>query len=281
MGDPADILRRPDRPPDRESFLRLLEDTEEEFSEIPHLLEVEDPSWPVLFVGDTHGDLESAVRAKELADEKGASVVFLGDYVDRGPNQVETLAFVLAWRQVEPERVVILRGNHESPITNPYYGFLRAVVDLYDKQVYDQAARTFAQLPYAARIGGEVLAIHGGVSRGIRRRGEIANLPKGDLNPDHPVALQLLWNDPDESVEDFAPSVRGPGVLRFGRRAFRDFMGNSRLRLLVRAHEFFPEGVRTFFEGRLLSVFSCRFYGGTPAAVLMDERLSWRMVPLS
>ncbi|MDK2463683.1 MAG: serine/threonine protein phosphatase, partial [Candidatus Korarchaeota archaeon] len=96
-----------------------------------------------------------------------------------------------------------------------------------------------------------------------------------------PVAMQLLWNDPDESIEDFAPSVRGPGVFRFGRRAFRDFMDNSRLRLLVRAHEFFPEGVRTFFGGRLLSVFSCRFYGGTPAALLMEEGLSWRIVPLS
>ncbi|MDK2463233.1 MAG: metallophosphoesterase, partial [Candidatus Korarchaeota archaeon] len=183
-------MRRPDRPPDRESFLRLLEDAEEEFSGIRHLLEVEDPEWPVLFVGDTHGDLESAVRAKELADERGASVVFLGDYVDRGPNQVETLSFVLAWRLVEPERVVILRGNHESPLTNPYYGFLRAVVGLYDKQVYDQATRTFAQLPYAARMGGEVLAIHGGLSRGISGVEEIAGLPKGDLNPDHPVAMQ-------------------------------------------------------------------------------------------
>ncbi len=281
MEDPADILRRPDRPPDRESFLRLLEDAEEEFSEIRHLLEVEGPAWPVLFVGDTHGDLESAVRAKELADERGASVVFLGDYVDRGPNQIETLSFVLAWRHVEPERVVILRGNHESPITNPYYGFLRAVVGLYDIQVYEQATRAFAQLPYAARIGGEVLAVHGGVPKGISRVEEIASLPKGDLNPDHPVAMQLLWNDPDESVEEFAPSVRGPGVFRFGWRAFHDFMESSGLSLLVRAHEFFPEGVRTFFEGRLLSVFSCRFYGGTPAAVLMDEGLGWRMIPLS
>ncbi len=281
MADPADILRRPDRPPDRESLLWLLEVTEEEFSETSHLLEVEGPSWPVLFVGDTHGDLESAVRAKRLAAEKGASVVFLGDYVDRGPSQVETLSFVLAWRHVEPERVVILRGNHESPLTNPYYGFLRAVVALYDLQVYEQAARTFAQLPYAAMIEGEVLAVHGGVPRGIRGVEEIASLPKGDLNPDHPVAMQLLWNDPDESVEAFAPSVRGPGVFRFGRKAFQNFMENSKLKLLVRAHEFFPEGVRSFFEGGLLSVFSCRFYGGTPAAVLMDEGLSWRFVPLS
>jgi len=279
LADPRDILARPDLPPERETFLSLVDLAEGEFSRAPLLLQVE-PLWPVLFVGDTHGDLESAVRARGLAERLGGTVVLLGDYVDRGPRQVETLSFVLAWRLAEPERVVLLRGNHESPITNPYYGFLRALSDLYGASVYGRVSRLFAQLPYAALIGEEIFAVHGGVPKGLERAQSVAELPKGDLNPDHPVALQLLWNDPDEAVEEFAPSPRGPGIFRFGEAAFRRFVDNSGLKLVVRAHEFFPEGVRAFFGGGLLSVFSCRFYGGTPAAVVVEEDLQWRALLL-
>ena len=73
-----------------------------------------------LFVGDLHGDYESLSSA---ARQDVEAVVFLGDYVDRGPNSLEVLLGVLALKAGNPERVVVLRGNHEDPAVNEDYGF--------------------------------------------------------------------------------------------------------------------------------------------------------------
>jgi len=50
--------------------------------------------------------------------------------------------------------------------------------------------------------------------------------------------------------------------------------------LMIRAHEYFPTGVYTYFEGTLLSVFSCRYYPATtPKAILVTEG-EWKPVML-
>jgi serine/threonine protein phosphatase 1 len=67
-------------------------------------------------VGDIHGDLEALdllfSRLPELAPDD--TVVFLGDYVDRGPNSAGVVAWVRSFMRMSPARVVCLRGNHED-----------------------------------------------------------------------------------------------------------------------------------------------------------------------
>jgi len=276
--DPRDLLRSPEKLPEFEAFLQLLRDAEEIFSSEPQLLRVE--SEQAIFLGDTHGDLDSAVEFWRVAESSGGLPILLGDYVDRGPLQVETLVFILAWKVARPDSVIVLRGNHESPLTNPYYGFTHALASRYGRESYLKVVEVFSQMPYAAIWNDSILAVHGGIARGLEDAEEILKFPKGDINPDDPLAMQVLWNDPDEYVEGFAPSERGPGIYRFGRRAFEEFMERSDLRMLVRAHEFFPEGVRSFFDGRLLSVFSCRYYGGKPSALRLSADGKWKPIPL-
>jgi serine/threonine protein phosphatase 1 len=67
-------------------------------------------------IGDIHGDLEglekvfSRLPALDAAD----TVVFVGDYVDRGPRSAQVVDFVRTLGQRIPARVVALRGNHED-----------------------------------------------------------------------------------------------------------------------------------------------------------------------
>ena len=67
-------------------------------------------------VGDIHGDLAALATLFErlppfVADD---TVVFLGDYIDRGPNSAEVVAWVRDFVQRSPAKVICLRGNHED-----------------------------------------------------------------------------------------------------------------------------------------------------------------------
>ena len=99
----------------------LLEEAAQKLSRQPALLGIE--AERLLVVGDTHGFPEVSEWALRLAGEEGVdAVVFLGDYVDRGPRGVENLELVLG-AFLERDDVYVLRGNHEDPSMNLSYGF--------------------------------------------------------------------------------------------------------------------------------------------------------------
>lgn len=257
-----------------EELAELLEEALQVFRSEPQLLELEGNA---LVVGDTHGDFASSRKALSMEAQLH---LFLGDYVDRGLEQLKNVNFLLAKKVEQPERVYLLRGNHESPLMNYSYGFYWEVVGQYDSETYRMYAEVFSNMPYAAILNGSVFAVHGGIAKGLHNAEVVRHLPKGDLEPSASIALQLLWNDPDESVEYFAPSPRGVGIYLYGRSAVKEFLESNGLELVVRAHEYFPDGLHEYFEGRVLSLFSCRYYPATsPKAVLFEGRV-WKSIAL-
>jgi serine/threonine protein phosphatase 1 len=67
-------------------------------------------------VGDIHGDLDALERVFSDMPDLAASdtVVFVGDYVDRGPKSAQVIAFIRKLADKGPAKVVALRGNHED-----------------------------------------------------------------------------------------------------------------------------------------------------------------------
>jgi serine/threonine protein phosphatase 1 len=67
-------------------------------------------------IGDIHGDMDALERVLALFPplEKSDTIVFVGDYIDRGPQSKEVIAFVRRLPDEIPARVVALRGNHED-----------------------------------------------------------------------------------------------------------------------------------------------------------------------
>ena len=53
-----------------------------------------------------------------------ANYLFLGDYVDRGPQGLECICLLLAYKIKYPENFFMLRGNHECSSINRIYGFV-------------------------------------------------------------------------------------------------------------------------------------------------------------
>ena len=83
------------------------------------LIRLADPR-PAVFVGDTHGDLHttSSIATQHFLSNEDTMLIFLGDYVDRGLQDVHTFNFVSILKLLFPERVVMLRGNHENEEIN-------------------------------------------------------------------------------------------------------------------------------------------------------------------
>ncbi len=70
-----------------------------------------------IVIGDVHGDLVQLKRlvAKLPVLEPQDTLIFLGDYVDRGPQSAQVIRYLRADLPLEvPARLVFLRGNHED-----------------------------------------------------------------------------------------------------------------------------------------------------------------------
>nr|MDO8081196.1 metallophosphoesterase [Candidatus Freyarchaeota archaeon] len=214
----------------------------------------------ILFVGDTHGDLESTIPiVRQFIKEKYDGVIFLGDYVDRGLMQIENINYLLAFKLLLPEKVILLRGNHETPLANRYYGFLSEVSSTFSTEFYNLYAKLFSYLPYASLVNGEILCLHGGFAKGLNTTKQIEDLPK-EVEVSNPTLFQILWNDPRDGVKGFTPSDRGEGIFFFGKDVYENFAKNNNIKHLVRGHEVFRNGFHWYFGGSVLSLFSASNY---------------------
>merc|ERR1712062_359537 len=87
----------------------------------PMLLELEAP---LKVCGDVHGQFSDLLRLFEYGGfPPEANYLFLGDYVDRGKNSLETIILLLAYKVKFKENFFLLRGNHECGQINRIYGF--------------------------------------------------------------------------------------------------------------------------------------------------------------
>ena len=74
--------------------------------------------------GDIHGQFYDLKELFRVGGECPATnYLFLGDFVDRGFYSVETFLLLLALKVRYPDRITLIRGNHESRQITQVYGF--------------------------------------------------------------------------------------------------------------------------------------------------------------
>ena len=225
----------------------ILPKVDDIFESEPAVLRID--AEPIMIVGDIHGDLQALdyiIGEREKIDCE--NVLFLGDYVDRGLQGIEVLLKLFQLKIEDPEHVFLLRGNHESIEMNIYYGFFEEMGS--DQEFLLRVSRTYENMPVAAMLSGHTFCVHGG----INGTGSVDTIKKEESFP-------YLWNDPSESP-GLTTSNRGPTVKEFGPDIVYGFLATNNLKGIIRGHEFLEEGDKWWFDGKLLSIFSCPGYVG-------------------
>ena len=237
-------------------------------SSLPNVLHL---NGDVVIVGDLHGNLIDLIRILlNAGPPPNRKFLFLGDYVDRGEYSVEVVIFLLSLMIQYPNDVFLLRGNHELIAVNSNYGFKQQVLALYGNcGLFEGFNEVFDNLPIAAIVNQKTLCLHGGFSPNLQKLSQLEELDRA-ANPPCDVVDDILWSDPDPSIENITKSSRGHGYL-FGAVFANFFLINNNLERLVRAHEYVQEGFKFEMNSKVITIFSSgnyQYQGSNHAAYL-------------
>jgi serine/threonine-protein phosphatase 4 catalytic subunit len=102
--------------------------------------------------------------------------LFLGDFVDRGYNSVETFLLLLSLKVRYPQRVALLRGNHESRQITQVYGFYDECLRKYgSSNVWKYCTEIFDLLTLAAVVDNKIFCVHGGLTPSLMTISDVIN----------------------------------------------------------------------------------------------------------
>ncbi|RWW33161.1 hypothetical protein GW17_00002142 [Ensete ventricosum] len=125
------------------------------------------PVWYRYHGGDIHGQYSDLLRLFEYGGlPPQANYLFLGDYVDRGKQSLETICLLLAYKIKYPENFFLLRGNHECASINRIYGFYDECKRRFNVRLWKVFTDCFNCLPVAALIDEKILCMHGEAGSG-------------------------------------------------------------------------------------------------------------------
>ncbi|KAG5487569.1 hypothetical protein GH5_07922 [Leishmania sp. Ghana 2012 LV757] len=254
---------------------------------------------PITVFGDIHGNfadmgyfLEKVIAFDDVTLKYTMqNLLFLGDYVDRGVFSLECVMYLFALKVINPTKVTLLRGNHESPEVNgdmDVYGYSSFKYQCLDKfgrdrgmDVWVAVNEVFQYLPVIADIDKKIFCVHGGLpqySGGEDKRLEILSDPNFPRIPvvqcadptnvaQRMMVNDLLWSDPappDQQLDryGFGPNPRGPDIKTFGSRAVDMFCERYNYQYIFRAHQEKADGLRLSDNARVVTIFSTSDYAG-------------------
>ncbi|CCC71576.1 hypothetical protein NCAS_0H02660 [Naumovozyma castellii] len=240
-------------------ILQICHLAREMFLSQPSLLEL---SPPVKIVGDVHGQYGDLLRLfTKCGFPPSANYLFLGDYVDRGKQSLETILLLLCYKIKYPENFFLLRGNHECANVTRVYGFYDECKRRCNIKTWKTFIDTFNTLPLAAIVAGKIFCVHGGLSPVLNSMDEIRHVSRPTDVPDFGLINDLLWSDPTDSPNEWEDNERGVSYC-YNKVAINKFLNKFGFDLVCRAHMVVEDGYEFFNDRSLVTVFSAPNYCG-------------------
>jgi serine/threonine-protein phosphatase PP1 catalytic subunit len=164
-----------------------------------------------------------------------ANYLFLGDYVDRGKQSLETILLLLCYKIKFPENFFLLRGNHEC--ANVTRGTLlsskqqlTAVYGFYDEckrrtniKTWKTFIDVFNTLPIASIVASKIFCVHGGLSPSLKSMDDIRRIQRPTDVPDYGLLNDLVWSDPSDTAIDWEDNERGVSFC-YGKSVINAFL---------------------------------------------------------
>ena len=210
---------------------------------------------------------------------------------------VETISLLVCLKLRYPNRVHLIRGNHESRGVTQSYGFYTECSRKYgNANVWHYFTDMFDFLTLSVVINDQIFCVHGGQSPGapssslcsLRSAAPMyarttdqgntdSKMTAAGLSPsihsidqikiidrfreiphEGPMA-DLVWSDPDAERDEFSLSPRGAGYT-FGAQVVEKFLAVNNMNHILRAHQLCQEGFQVLYDDRLSTVWSAPNY---------------------
>ena len=177
----------------------------------------------------------------EKKDPKKVNYLCLGDYVDRGSYSIECLSLLLAAKINHPNKVYLLRGNHESRQCAEHFSFREETLAKYDEEVYERCLNVFDSLPIVGVISGQYLCMHGGISPSWKTMHDINHLDRFVEVPSKGLLCDLLWSDPvsnDHAMDrTFTKNKLRACSVKYGYEPLKNVLKMTNTNMLLRGHQ--------------------------------------------
>lgn|GEM_PF-4103201 len=177
------------------------------------------PDAATAFHGDLHGDILSlnafikSLWQQGYMDQQNPfkivdpnfTIVFLGDYTDRGDWGAEVIYTILELWLQNPEQVILVRGNHEDLLVNNYYGFSSELNNKFGEYLMPQISKIYNYMPVALFVqsGSDAfLCCHGGLEFGFEHAHALLNATGSNRY----VLIHALSRE--KRVHSFSPEYR-------------------------------------------------------------------------
>jgi len=232
----------------RKEIKELLNKAERQFASEAKLITLE--SGTLIFAGDTHGDLEATEKIIHRYLKAENKLVFLGDYVDRGPASLENINFLLGQKIEHPDSLYLLMGNHEGHAVVSFHpaDFWEGL----DAELRQRYSEVLSRLPLAVSTPNGIIALHGALP-GVSGLQDINRIKLGSAE-----WHQITWGDWQERAGKSLGIDPYTGRPQFGRGWFNEIMSRLGENVLIRSHQ--PDAPPTMYGKRCLTIFTSSAY---------------------